>query len=138
MTSILKVSEIQDPTNSNTALEIDSSGIVTMPQNDSGWITPTLNSPFTHYSSPYGDVQYRKIGDIVNIQGLVNVNSASDGSTTFTLPSGYRPSIYIITSQKNGNTGEARVDVQTDGDVEMTKAANNATWLSLNITFMVA
>ena len=32
MTSILKVSEIQDPTNSNTALSIDSSGRVIMPQ----------------------------------------------------------------------------------------------------------
>jgi hypothetical protein len=32
MTSILKVSEIQDPTNSNTALSIDSSGIITYPQ----------------------------------------------------------------------------------------------------------
>ena len=32
MTSILKVSEIQDPTNSNTALTIDSSGRVTMAQ----------------------------------------------------------------------------------------------------------
>ena len=31
MTSILKVSEIQDPTNSNTALTIDSSGRVIMP-----------------------------------------------------------------------------------------------------------
>ena len=31
MTSILKVSSIQDPTNSNTALSIDTSGIVTMP-----------------------------------------------------------------------------------------------------------
>jgi len=29
MTSILKVSEIQDPTNSNTALTIDASGVVT-------------------------------------------------------------------------------------------------------------
>jgi hypothetical protein len=29
MTSILKVSEIQDPTNSNTALSIDSNGIIT-------------------------------------------------------------------------------------------------------------
>ena len=28
MTSILKVSEIQDPTNSNTALTIDSSGLL--------------------------------------------------------------------------------------------------------------
>jgi len=32
MTSILKVSEIQDPTNSNTALTIDSAGRVLMPQ----------------------------------------------------------------------------------------------------------
>lgn len=32
MTSILKVSEIQDPTNSNTALTVDSSGRVLMPE----------------------------------------------------------------------------------------------------------
>ena len=32
MTSILKVSEIQDPTNSNSALTIDSSGFVVMPK----------------------------------------------------------------------------------------------------------
>jgi hypothetical protein len=32
MTSILKVSEIQDPTNSNTALTIDSAGRVTQPE----------------------------------------------------------------------------------------------------------
>ena len=31
MTSILKVTEIQDPTNSNTAIEIDTSGVVTFP-----------------------------------------------------------------------------------------------------------
>ena len=31
MTSILKVSEIQDPTNGNTALTVDSNGIVDMP-----------------------------------------------------------------------------------------------------------
>ena len=34
MSSILKVSEIQDPTNGNTALSIDSSG------------NPSLNNPF--------------------------------------------------------------------------------------------
>ena len=138
MTSILKVSEIQDPTNSNTALEIDSSGIVTMPQNDSGWITPTLNSPYTNYTSPYGDVQYRKIGDIVNIQGLVNVNSASNGTTIFALPSSYAPPVQIITTQKNGNAAEARVDVETNGNVLLASAGSNTTWLSVFMTFMVA
>ena len=32
MTSILKVGEIQDPTNGNTALEVDSSGFVKVTQ----------------------------------------------------------------------------------------------------------
>ena len=32
MSSILKVSTLQDPTNSNTALQIDTSGIITTPQ----------------------------------------------------------------------------------------------------------
>jgi len=138
MTSILKVSEIQDPTNSNTALTIDSSGIVTMPQNDSGWITPTLNSPYTHFSSPYGDVQYRKIGNIVSVQGLVNGNSASNGSTIFTLPSGYRPSLRLIFACANQNTSITRLDVDTDGDVIAQTMTNNASWTSLAITFMVA
>lgn len=41
MTSILKVSEIQDPTNSNTALTIDSSGRVTMDARPSFFATST-------------------------------------------------------------------------------------------------
>tara|TARA_E500000178_G_scaffold45179_1_gene40316 strand:+ start:692 stop:1177 length:486 start_codon:yes stop_codon:yes gene_type:complete len=37
MTSILKVSSIQDPTNSNTALQIDTSGRVTTPARPAFW-----------------------------------------------------------------------------------------------------
>jgi len=138
MTSILKVSEIQDPTNSNTALTIASDGTVTLPQNDSGWITATLNSPYTNFGSPYGDVQYRKIGDIVNIQGLVNANSAANGSTIFTLPSGYRPSLRLVFAQANANTSITRIDITTDGDVIAFVITNNTSWTSLALTFMVA
>ncbi len=138
MTSILKVSEIQDPTNSNTALTIASDGTVTLPQNDSGWITATLNSPYTHFGSPYGDVQYRKIGDIVNIQGLVNINNASNGSTIFTLPSGYRPSLRLVFAQANANTDITRIDILTDGDVNAQAITNSASWVTLTMTFMVA
>ena len=48
MTSILKVSEIQDPTNSNTALTIDSSGRITKPQ----------QIAFLAYNSTSGNVTY--------------------------------------------------------------------------------
>ena len=38
MSSILKVSEIQDPTNGNTALSIDSSGRLSSAANPAGWL----------------------------------------------------------------------------------------------------
>lgn len=138
MASILNVDQIGHSTSGTTAITIASDGTVTMPENDSGWITATLNSPFTHFSDPYGDVRYRKIGDIVHIQGLVNINSASNVTSIFALPSGYAPPLQIITSQKNGNTAEARVDVETNGTVTMMSVTSNTTWLSLVITFMVA
>lgn len=139
MTSILKVSSIQDPQNSTTAITIASDGTVTMPENDSGWITPTLNSPFTHYDTNlFGPVEYRKIGDIVNIQGLLNVNNASNQSTIFTLPVGYRPKKRLIFTVENGNLVTARVDIFPDGDVDAQSMANTGTWLNLSMTFMVA
>ena len=138
MGSILNVDQIGHSTSGTTAITIASDGTVTMPENDSGWITPTLNSPYTHFSSPYGDVQYRKIGNIVSVQGLVNGNSASNGSTIFTLPSGYRPSLRLIFACANQNTSITRLDVDTDGDVIAQTMTNNASWTSLAITFMVA
>ena len=139
MTSILKVSSIQDPTNSNTAITIASDGTVTMPENDSGWITATLSSPFTNFSADasFTPVEYRKIGDIVNIQGLMDANSASNGSTIFTLPVGYRPKKRLIFTVENGNTVTARVDIFSDGIVQAHNMANNGTWLNLSMTFMV-
>jgi len=50
MTSILKVSEIQDPTNSNTALTIDSSGNVNIPNR----LTTGTIPAFRAYSSASG------------------------------------------------------------------------------------
>jgi len=51
MTSILKVSEIQDPTNSNTALTIDSSGNVSFSNSVSNAIQPAV---FVRYSNTTG------------------------------------------------------------------------------------
>lgn len=137
MASILNVDQIGHSTSGTTAITIASDGTVTMPENDSGWITPTLNSPFTNYGSGWADVSYRKINDIVCIQGLVLINGASNGSTIFTLPSGYRPTGHIMFAGFNGNVGHARIDIQSDGDVGLqTQAANS--WVTLTMTFMVA
>ena len=47
MSSILKVSEIQDPTNGNTALTVDSSGKVKTPSDNKGLFMVGLNSIMT-------------------------------------------------------------------------------------------
>ena len=138
MASILNVDQIGHSTSGTTAITIASDGTVTMPENDSGWITPTLTSPFTHFDSPFGDVQYRKIGNIVNIQGLVNINNASDASTIFTLPSGYRPSLKLIFAQANANTSITRIDIHSDGAVIAQTISNRTSWVTLTMTFMVA
>ena len=51
MTSILKVSQIQDPTNSNTALTIDSSGRIFTPQRPAFYIRKT-GTTYTYGTSP--------------------------------------------------------------------------------------
>jgi hypothetical protein len=74
MTSILKVSEIQDPTNSNTALTIDSSGEVLFPQSTGSWnfsifgdTSISSTSPATTEYTNVGTAYYTKIGDMVTI-----------------------------------------------------------------------
>ena len=140
MASILNVDQIGHSTTGTTAITIASDGTVTMPENDSGWIAATLNSPFANFtgSADFGSVEYRKIGDIVNVQGLLDANSASDGSTIFTLPSGYRPKKKLIFTVENGNTVTARIDIHPNGTVEAHAIANNGTWLNLSMTFMIA
>ena len=149
MTSILKVTEIQDPTNSNSALSVDSSGGVTFGGDvtfsgnatfnssdyDSGWITATLLNNYTHYdTTQYGPVRYRKIGNIINIQGITTQNAAN--SAIFQLPVGFRPPTQIILAVHNANNF-ARLDIKQNGEV-YPQTAPSSSWISCACTFMVA
>ena len=139
MSSILKVDTIQN-TGGTTGLTIDSSGDLTftgsntVTPTDSGWITATLNSGFTHYSSPYGPVKYRKIGNIVNIQGIVN--QATADQTVFTLPTGFRPERRVIVAVMNANA-LGRLDIDPNGNV-IQDVISSSSWFSLNCTFFTA
>jgi hypothetical protein len=139
MASIIGVNELQH-SNGTTAATIDSSGNVTFSgttnagPSDSDWITPTLNSGYASLSSPYGPVQYRKIGNIVNIIGLV---TGSATGVVFTLPEGYRPPTNVV-ALSNSSNGVGRVDVTTAGNVEIGVTNNSGSWISLYHTFMTA
>ena len=90
MSSILKVSEIQDPTNGNSALTIDSSGNVTAPQNliSPGHILQTtvvssgtnVSTSSTSYQTIWSDQSITMIGNnkllvMVFLTGLKFANS---------------------------------------------------------------
>ena len=139
----LNVPTIKDSSGTNTAMTIASSGNVAFSGNvtfyssdyDSGWITATLLNSYTHYdTNQYGPVRYRKIGNIVNIQGITTQNAAN--SVIFTLPVGYRPPNQLILAVHNANNF-ARLDIKQNGDV-MPQTAPSSSWISCACTFMVA
>ena len=103
MSSILKVSEIQDPTNGNTALTIDSSGNVAA----SGRLTN--NNPCFHVkdSSSYTSGVLFK-GN--NLQIPINVGSHFDGTTgLFTAPFSGIYMFHVLTMVSGGGSIRASI-----------------------------
>ena len=91
MTSILKVSEIQDPTNSNTALTIDSSGIVSTSQLQ--YITLLRNAEVT-YSTGATIADWR----LSDSNGITE----SSGVCTVSVAGVYLISLSVISSSTMG------------------------------------
>lgn len=84
-------------------------------EQDTGWQTPTLASPWTASSQA---PRYRRINGVVYLDGRVEDGAAS--STIFTLPVGYRPSqaLFIRTTQ-GGINADARLQVAAGGVVSV-------------------
>lgn len=119
MTSILKVTEIQDPTNSNTALEIDSSGRVTHPQ-----------KPYVFVAIEQGTAGWlaHASNDAIKFNTVIEGDSNLFDTSThkFTCPVG---GLYLITysihsnstafqTQVMRNTTQMQVGYQGDSDTE--------------------
>lgn len=62
---------------------------------DSKWVTPTLINGWVMHNSTYGTLQYRKIGDVVYLRGIIK-NSSNSSGAFFTMPPGYRPAISMV------------------------------------------
>lgn len=92
-------------------------------------------------NTTYGTGQYRKVGDIVTVRGLVESNSAlgTIGTNIGTLPAGFRPPYQAIFNQQSSVAGLARVDVQNNGVINISGAAPaTGNWVSLvGISFSV-
>lgn len=100
---------------------------------DSGWITPTFENGWTHYTSPYGDVRYRKINGVVHIEGLMRNGTISTSLPAFTLPVGFRPKARIL-GVTFSNDNAVRLDIDTNGYVIPYNGSN--AWYSVWCSFV--
>lgn len=107
------------------------------------WNTLTLTSPWANYGGAWQVAQYRKVGDIVYLRGLI-ANTTNQLSTLATLPAGYRPTFdnIFMVEYAAPTLGFARLDVTTGGAINVSAFSNagtNVPWLTLSqISFSVS
>lgn len=116
---------------------------------DSSWISGgVIGEDFTLYDNNY-QIQYRKIGKIVEVRGVVKpvreIAGSADNHTIFTLGSGYRPGKNIQTLCQGSGTNTWLLSITTDGTVRFSRYNNGSgyvnapagAWLPFQITFFV-
>jgi hypothetical protein len=95
------------------------------------WQTPTLLNSWVDFGGTYQGARYRKIGNEVEIQGLIK--SGTLGANAFILPSGYRPSATLLFDAISNNI-QGGFEVLSDGSVLIASIGSNV-WYSINCKF---
>jgi hypothetical protein len=89
------------------------------------WTNVTFQNGWSNFGSGYTGAQYRKVGDRVELRGLVTGGTVTYGTPVFTLPSGFRPTGFEVFPAVANNLF-TRVDVLTTGVVSVYTGASNA------------
>lgn len=80
----------------------------------SAWTAPTLLNSWANYGGGYQTPEYRKIGDIVYLRGIIGGGTLS--SQAFTLPTGHRPPLQVQFG-KIGSSTISYIEITTAGAV---------------------
>lgn len=114
----------------------------------SGWINANLQTPFESYmgSSP---VRYRKVGNVVEVLGIVSVTSELESSninhTMFTVDNGYRPTDTLSILCQGSGVESWLLTVGSDGKISASRYRDASgykkfgvgIWLPFHVTFLV-
>lgn len=114
---------------------------------DSGWQTATLASDFAAYNTSAPAAQYRKVGLVVQVKGVVTPTATLAGSSTrrtiFTLPAGYRPSSTLEFICQGSGFAKWNLGVTSAGEVTFCRYGTTGfdncipgNWLPFSATFL--
>lgn len=100
------------------------------------WTALTLTNGWQSYGSGYQVAQYRKVGDMVQVRGLVKNTGISPPSTLAVLPTGHRPPANLQFAQE-GSGAHAFVEASSGGNLNFMGPAPGQTALNINFQFSV-
>lgn len=100
------------------------------------WGDFSFNSGWSNFAGGYSTGQYRRVGDMIQLKGLIkNSNPSIASGTITTLPTGFRPSTLTIFVCQSADAvhGSSRIDVDTNGNVNLSahNSGGGAAFISL-------
>jgi hypothetical protein len=109
-------------------LSVDANGKAVI-GGDTGWINATLTGGWSNYGSPYSGAQYRRIGNVVYLRGLVKDGAFGASNPIFTLPAGFRPAGGVAGNDLilTGTTQSRAQTVSGDGTKTSSSPDDNTT-----------
>lgn len=91
-----------------------------------------FQNSWVDFGGAFPTAQYRKVGDVVSIRGLVK--SGASNTTIFTLPVGFRPPLDIYAPGVASDMF-ANLVIESDGEVKI--VGTTSSWAALTTTFSV-
>lgn len=102
------------------------------------WTNVTFTAPYTNYGGGYQLCQYRKIGDMVYLRGLVARSPFVSGAEVFLLPVGFRPPKDVYVPADHNALVHGGVVVEATGSVRTYYVVGDEAYWSLSsIAFSV-
>lgn len=115
---------------------------------DTGWKTATLTSDFAPYQNQTRYTpKYRKIGNIVNITGVITPTttlSTTGDQLIFSIPPEYAPNLEVRTICQGSGMNRWMLSVFNTGNVVMSRYGINSqdnitsgTWLPFSVVYFI-
>lgn len=93
------------------------------------WAGLSFGSGWVNFGANYNPGQYKRVGDLVFLRGLV-LRSSGTGITIATLPVGYRPTVGIVLVGVATSSGAGRIDIHGDGTIIL--VSGSPAWVQLD------